>query len=74
MLFVLGCLGAGCSPIIMAELAGSPLAHARVRKPPAPKDVVEGPQHLTEMQRQGGTAKPGVRVPFVPTGLEPLSL
>jgi hypothetical protein len=25
--------------------------------PPAPKDVVEGPQHLTDMQRFGSTAK-----------------
>jgi hypothetical protein len=52
--------GVGGSPIIMAEQlkrAGSPLAHARARKPPAPKDVQEGPQRMARMQREGGTAK-----------------
>jgi hypothetical protein len=36
---------------------GSPLAHARFRKPAASKDIPGGPQHQTAMQREGGTAK-----------------
>jgi hypothetical protein len=38
--------------------AGSPLAHARVRKPPARLiNETEGAQHLTVMEERGGTAE-----------------